>query len=155
MLRVASFREQAKGWWFNRELTTLKPEPDTGFVFVPADAISVDPMEPSRSYVQRGRRLYNPATQSYKFTQEIKVQIIRNVPFGELPPSAAAFIGLTAVLAFQKTFDADSNKTKLLMNDLRDAYVTMNSEHIRAQDVNLLYRHSAQITYNEIGLTRR
>jgi hypothetical protein len=46
------------------------------------------------------------------------------------------------VQSFQRSYDADTGKMKQIGTDLRDAYVTLNAEHIRNADVNLLRRAS-------------
>lgn len=149
-LRVANHREQAKGWWFNKEIVTLTPDVN-GFIFTPTDAISVDPVTPSNAFVQRGRRLYNPATTAYVFTLPVECKLIRLVAFDELPPSAASYIGLSAVLVFQRSYDADPQKTKDLTLDMRQAYTTLNAEHIRNQNVNMLDKPSTAALNNRLG----
>lgn len=149
-LKVASWREQAKGWWFNKEVVTLSPDND-GFILTPADAISVDPLKPDKLFVQRGRRLYNVEESSYKFDKEVKCNIIRSIPFEDLPPSAAAYIAQCAVLEFQTSYDADEQKTRRIERHVREALAALNTEHIRNQQVNLLYRPSVQYHLNRLG----
>lgn len=149
-LKVASWREQAKGWWFNKETVTLAPDAD-GYIMTPADAISVDPVSPSNEFVQRGRRLYNPSTTSYKFTASVECKLIRSVPFEDLPPSAAAYVAQCAILAFQTSFDADPGKVREIKQSRADALMALNAEHIRNQQVNLLYRPSMQAKLGFIG----
>lgn len=146
ILRVASYREQAKGWWFNRERVTLAPDPVSKNILVPADAISIDPLAPSDHFVLRGRRLYNPKTTSYSFTSPIVCKLVRFLEFTDLPPTAAAYISLSAVLQFQRDYDADPQKTKLLMIDLQSAYKDLNAEHTRNMQTNM-FTDSASIRY--------
>lgn len=154
-LRTISAREQAKGWWFNKELVTLQPDVASQDIFVPADALSVDPVDPYTHLVQRGRRLYDPRSTTFKFTAEVPVKLIRLVPFEDLPPSAAAYIGVSAVLVFQKSYDADSNKMKQLMMDRAEALTALNAEHIRSMNVNLLGRRSTSELMDNLGISPR
>lgn len=151
-LKTANNREQAKGWWFNTERVTLSPDAATGFIMVPNDALSIDPMDGS-NYVQRGRRLYNPRTQSYIFTQPITCKLIRKIPFEDLPPSAASYIGLSAVLLFQRNYDADTNKTRDIGREVGDAYITFNSEQIRNVNANLMLSRSMLTKLHSLGMT--
>jgi hypothetical protein len=151
MLKVASAREQAKGWWFNIETVTLAPDPDTGQIFVPADSLSVDPTSPYLYYVQRGRRLFDPGTSSYTFSAPVECKVVRSVPFEDLPPPAAAYIGLSAVLAFQRSYDADGQKTRDIKEDLRSALMDLNAEHIRNVGVNMLNNKSVLEKMNRLG----
>lgn len=152
-LRVASYREQAKGWWFNKELVTLTPDPVTGKVLVPADAITVDPEAPYNHYVQRGRYMYDPRKSSTKFSEPIPTRLTRNIPFEDLPPTAAAYIGVSAVLAFQRSYDADPQKTADLKQDLARALIDLNAEHTRSINANLLNNPSVQAKVFSLGST--
>lgn len=154
-LRVASYREQAKGWWFNKETVVLQPDVATQEIFVPGDCISVDPTDPFTNLVQRDRRLYDPSKTTFKFTVNVPVNMTRYVEFQDLPPTAAVYIGQCAVLMFQKSYDADPNKTKLLMMDKQEALMALNSEHIRNADVNLLNKASTAERMANLGFTAR
>lgn len=152
LLRTTSFREQAKGWWFNKELITLSPDAD-GNIFTPADAISVDAVDVRNNLVQRGRRLYDPSKTTYTFTTGVACKLLRNIPFTDLPPSAQAYIGSSAVLRFQIAYDADPVKTRSLKEDVGAALVTLNAEHTRNMDVNLLRRASTLGLANQLGFS--
>lgn len=150
-LRRVSSREQAKKWWFNTEIATLTPDPENGSIYIPADALSVDPVQPSNEFVVRGRRLYNPNTGSYAFTKEVECRIIRKVEFDDLPETAAAFIAATAVRDFCRAYDGDKNKMDALDRERREAYITLNSEHIRNSNTNLLRKPSTAALANALG----
>lgn len=151
-LDVASWREQAKGWWFNREEITLGPDAD-GFIITPMDALSVDPIIPTNNFVMRGRRLYNPKTSTYVFAPgtEFKCLLIRNIPFEDLPPNAASYIGAFAVLDFQVEYDSDKAKTEKLTAARNAAFVQLNKEHIRNTNANLLTKGSTAERINSLG----
>lgn len=142
-LNTQSWRVQAKSWWFNKEVTTLSPDP-SGNLFLPDDTISVDPVDKSAAYVQRGKRLYQPfasaSVDKFVFTSPVVCWLVRRVPFDELPAPAQAVISLSARLDFQLLYDADPNKVALLQQDLRMAQIELNTEHIRNKGVNLLDR---------------
>jgi hypothetical protein len=156
-LDISSAREQAKGWWFNKEIITLQPDVTTNEILVPGDCLSVDPLDPNRHLIQRGRRLYDPSMGSYKFNSGTSIQcrLVRFIPFEDLPPTAAVYIGQSAVLMFQKAYDADPQKTANLKQDLREAYVAFNAEHIRNMQVNLLGRPSTAALLGGLGITPR
>lgn len=141
-LRVANMREQAKAWWFNKELVKLTPDEVTGHITLPGDTIRVDPTDESLNYVARGRRLYQPyasaATDKYKFDRPVECWLVRLLPFDELPPTAQNLVAVAAVLDFQKDYDADRAKVDQYQTDYRNAYVALNSEHIRNVNANRL-----------------
>lgn len=150
-LRTASNREQAKGWWFNREQVTLSPDPQSNFIYVPEDTISVDPVSQWTHLVQRGRRLYDPLGAGYSIGKRVQVTLLRFIPFEELPPPAAAYISLCTQQDFQRGFDADRMKVEQILIDKREAYKTLRAEDIRNVGVNLLYRPSTLAKMNALG----
>lgn len=153
ILSRVNTREQAKKWWFNTEITTLTPDPENGSIYQPADAISVDPVQPSNEFVVRGRRLYKPGSGSYVFSQPVECRIIRKVKFEDLPETAAAFIAATAVRDFCRSYDGDKNKMDALERERREAYTTFNSEHIRNSNTNLLRKPSTMYLAQSLGYT--
>lgn len=142
MLRIANSREQAKGWWFNRERVILSPDPQTNFIYVPTDTISVDPVSQWTHLVQRGRRLYDPRGAGYAIGKRVIVTLIRLIPFEELPAPASAYISLCTQRDFQKAYDADRMKVEQILMERNEAYVTLRAEDIRNAGVNLLYKPS-------------
>lgn len=150
-LRIANGREQAKGWWFNRETLTLTPDPQSNFIYIPEDTISVDPSSQWTHLVQRGRRLYDPLGAGYAIGKQISVTLIRLIPFEELPPPAAAYISLCAQRDFQKAFDADRMKVEQIYQERQEALITLRAEDIRNAGVNLLYKPSTLARMHALG----
>lgn len=138
-LRVANAREQAKSWWFNREQVTIQPDPDTGFTYVPGDTLSIDPVSSWTHLVQRGRRLFDPSGKGYKIGKAVTVNLVREIPFEDLPTMAQAYISLAAQEDFQKDYDADRLKYEQIMSQKREAFLVLRAEDIRNAGVNLLY----------------
>lgn len=147
-LRVVNMREQAKAWWFNKEITTLVPDVESGHITLPGDTIRIDPTDESLNYVQRGNKLYqataSAATDKYKFTRPVQCALIRLLPYDELPPAAQDYIATSAVLHFSKSFDADANRIAELKDERREAYTVLNAEHIRNVNANRLRSPSMQ-----------
>jgi hypothetical protein len=147
-LRAANMREQAKGWWFNKELTKLNPDATSGYISIPADTIRLDPTDESLNYVQRGNKLYQPyadsATDKFKFTQPVACWLTRLLAFEDLPVTAQDFVRVSAVLDFQKDFDGDPQRKQDLKDEYKAAYITLNSEHIRNVNANRLRNPSLQ-----------
>lgn len=157
-LATVSAREQSKSWWFNRELTDLVPDIH-GHIYLPNDTLRVDPQQETLHYVQRGRRLYKPyepsSANKYVFTQAVRCWLVREVPFEDLPTSAQMVVSLSAQLDFMKDYDADIQKYQQVSNTLREARITLNSEHTLNVDVNILRRRGGVYGgRTEVGVTR-
>lgn len=157
VLNTASAREQAKSWWFNKELTDLVPDAQ-GHIYLPLDVLRVDPQYTNLNYVQRGRRLYKPyetsAADKYKFKERVRCWLLREIPFEELPVPAQHVVSYSAQLDFMKAYDADQNKVQQVAMLYRETMLTLNAEHTRNTDVNLLRRRGGVYGgRTEIGVT--
>lgn len=140
ILSRVNIREQARGWWFNKESVVINPNADT-FYYLPADTIGLvvgdDGNEPWMS--SRGRRIYDNRIGAYHTgTKPITVQLIRNVPFDELPFTAASMIRDATVLHYTQNFDGDAQKVSVANGMYNDARTECNAEHIRAVRANML-----------------
>ena len=138
LLREATSRVQAQGWWFNREVVELQPDTYTGHIAIPDDYLSVDPSDREQRYSERGRRLYNMDTQEVVFDRPVKVSLVRRVPFEDLPWSAQDLIRAATLIRFVESYDADETRIQQTQLDYRRAYQACNTEHTRFIQANLL-----------------
>lgn len=127
--KMARVSVGGKQWWFNTDRVTLQTANDS-FVYAPQDAVAVTPINRADLSL-RGRRLYNRMESTYSVRGPIQCWVIRDIPYEELPVPAQVLILHTAVLAFQKNYDADEAKTVKIERQRMDAYLTLNAEHIR------------------------
>jgi hypothetical protein len=127
---------QADGWWFNMEELTLTPSPIDDAIYLPNDCLSV--RTPTRNLVKRGNRIYNLEGGSYEFDSTLDVEMIREVEFEDLPEIAATYISKKAILGFQTDYDGDVTKAKLLHDEIRQAFIGINTAHTRNRTANFL-----------------
>lgn len=152
-LKTVNMREQAKGWWFNKELVRLPHDPVTGYVNIPADTINVDPANPWTHLVQRGRRLYDPQRdEGYRIGRPVVCTLIRKLAFDELPSLMQTYVSYRTQQEFQKNYDADRVKADQITKSAQEAYLVLRAEHIRNQGANLLYRPGVAGRMNALGL---
>jgi len=136
ILNTVNREFQARGWWFNREELTIEPGALDGGLYLPGDAISVRTED--RNIVQRYRRLYNLDGGTYVFTESQDVVILRLVPFEHTPELYAGYAAAEATLRFQKRYDGDSQKTRDLEKELKDARVAAMSEETTQVKANFI-----------------
>lgn len=158
IIATASTREQAKSWWFNRELTDLVPDP-SGFIYLPNDVLRVDPLATGLNYVQRGRRLYKPyepsSANKYVFRDRVRCWLVRELPFEDLPIPAQQAVSFSAQLEFVKAYEADQAKVNDLKQQYARALIDLNAEHVRNLGVNILHRRGGVYGgRTEIGVVR-
>lgn len=140
-LDSASDTIQADGWWFNMEDLDLIPNPTDSSVYLPNDCLSV--RTPKYNLVKRGNRIYNLTGGTYVFTESsLPLELIRLVPFEDLPEIAAAYIANQAILDFQADYDGDTAKARQLSIKLAQSKVAAETAHIRNRRRNLLHSNS-------------
>jgi tail tube protein len=133
----ANRRIQADGWWFNMEDVTLTPNPVDSALYLPNDCLSV--RTDKYNLVKRGNRVYNLTGGTYVFTQsQLKVELIREVAFEDLPEIAASYIAAVAILKFQTDYDGDTAKGRQLANEVQTTHIAINVAHTRSRKSNLL-----------------
>lgn len=138
VLRQANAREQAAGWWFNREVVKLYPDTTTKHITTPADMLSIDPADREKRYTERGRRLYDLATQSVLFDDPVEVAIIRLIPFRDLPWAGQDLVGAATAARFVESYDADEYRIQQTQTDYVRAFRACNIEHVRFSRPNVL-----------------
>lgn len=144
-------RTQDRGWWFNTEAASYTPNPD-GHIYLPGDCIkwqsgvrSKDMLVRSQAkpwIVQRGRQLYDTRTQSYVLTDTVVGEIIREIPFADLPSTINDLIAIETVLTFQSNFDADNSRRQELTQRWAIAKADANAENVRQLAVNMIANNS-------------
>lgn len=139
---------QAPGWWFNLEALTLQPTASTGYVQLPGDCLkwesgvrSSDTLVRSQAkpwFVQRGTRLYDTRTNSYEINESVTGEIVRLVPFEELPSVVNEYVAAATVLRFQSGFDGDTQRRAELTQRYTLARSEARAENIRQLRVNFI-----------------
>jgi Tail tubular protein len=149
-MKTTNTQEQAKGWWFNTDYVTLTPDPNTKFIYVPADAINVNPDDDGSAWVIRGRRLYDRFQSTYEFASDVSVYLVRELPFDDLPMLANHMIAARTVLDFQNDYDGDADKYNKLGGAYQQVFTTLRAEHIRQVKANMLNNPSVMKTLRQI-----
>lgn len=155
VLRMVNLGEQAKEWWFNKELVTLAADPQSKYIYIPADAISVDPVDTTKNYVMRGRRLYDTARARYEFDEtSLQCNLVRLLPYEDLPSLMQTYISICCQVKFQKDYDGDVTKASTLAAEWKLAWMALNAEAIRCVSANLLNTPSFQRKLRDVSGTQ-
>lgn len=134
-LDLCQRRILSRGFWFNEETRTLTPDA-YGIITVPNDMLELrNPRGASVLYNKRGDKVYNRSQGTYLFDGPIKVNLLVNLDFDDLPILAAEYIGAVAVHEFQTDFDADPQKMRELEKRKTAAWAAFNAEDIRQRAV--------------------
>lgn len=122
--------EMHRQWWFNTDQITLSAAADSGFVYVPADAIAVNVYDRT-GLTLRGRRLYDTFKSTYALKGTFHAEVVRDLPFEDLPVTAQLLVQHATVLRFQINYDADESKTSKQSALYDRQYRLLNAEHTR------------------------
>ena len=139
-----------RGWWCNREVVTLTPDPDTGRITVPQDTLSIIPTAQTRKLAQRGSQLYDPVNATFDIGESVQVDVTLDIEFDDLPENAKSYIAAKAVEQFNKDNEGDTIKLREAQNTVRETYVLLSAEDIRQSRVNLFNRTSTAVRINRI-----
>ena len=150
---------QQRGWWFNTEFVTLRPDALSGFIYVPQDTITANPVtRPTGSYkkhyIQRGRRLYNTDDNTYIFSDDVEVKLTRYIPFEDLPVYAQKAVSVLTSRRFQQAYDADGRRDQQLLVDSQVALQYLEQEDIRIRKPNLLNKSTTARSLSRIAVGR-
>jgi hypothetical protein len=140
ILGHASREVQLVGWhWNTEEDFPLLPN-QSQEILLPSNTLKVDTTGTSQGsdLVQRGRRLYDRVSHSYEFSAPVKVRIVLNLAFEELPETARYLITIRSARQFQtRVLGADAS-TSYTAKDELDAMSSLRQEEADVGDFNML-----------------
>lgn len=116
------------GLWFNKYRTTLYPDSE-GYVAIPTTTISFLPT--SVNAVVRAGRLMNTDDHSYTWTNAVLGDITEDLPFEELPETAASAVMYGALVAAYVTDIGLESNVQVWQSEERAAIIRLNTEHLR------------------------
>ena len=147
-LEQATINEQMPGWWFNKEQIKLLPDVNGKYV-VPSDVIDLDIDSNPPWMSLRQNRIYNNALGDYHTgSSPLRANIIRLVPFDDLPVIARRMVKAAAVLLFQQSYDGDAAKIRDAETEYTMARNQMRVQHIRAVKATIGTRGYATVALN-------
>ena len=102
---------QSRGWWVNKDLdVTLAPSPVDSRILLPSNTLVVNPIDVRDRYVQRGNYLYNTEDNTFVFAGDVRVNLVVELPFEDLPEALQVYITRAATLEFAVVREGDQNK---------------------------------------------
>lgn len=124
-----------KGWWFNDFTVDLHPGV-TGEIEIPADTLSCTPLYSRYGIGRKGGKLFNVQEQSYTFTEPVRVRVVQDTDWEELPEAMQKWI-MYQVLIDQTVTDAGiTGETQLWEREMQEAKQQLLSEHLRTKRYN-------------------
>ncbi len=135
-LDAVSKEVQEHGWFFNTE-SSLRLLPDSnGFIQLPSNVLRVDDTNPS-GVTQRGLRLYDVTSHSFKFTKPVTVDVVVELSFEELPQAARSYIVYRAKRMFQADFMGEPTLVQSQSIEEREALMRLRQLESETGDFNI------------------
>jgi len=139
-IHLVSRSMQNKGWHWNTDQgLTLAASLPLGEVTLPPDTLRVDTVYPDGDLdvVSRGQRLYDRRNHTYQIGRSIKVDIVRFLPFAELPEAARWYTTVTAARMFQEKSVGSETLAKFTRDDEKKAWADLMHEESEVADYNV------------------
>lgn len=118
-----------RGWWFNVYQTTLYPDTE-GVIRAGTQTLSFVPDEPGAA-VLRGGVLFNPSTLTTVFSAPVSGEVTQDVPFDELPESAAVYVFYSALTEAYATDIGQTQELEVWARLAGQAWADLMAEHLR------------------------
>lgn len=136
-LRAKSRGLQSNGWSFNTdENFILNPEID-GRVPIPRNALNVDASE-NNDLVTRGSYFYDRVKHTFILKQNVKADIVRFLPWTDLPEYARQFVFTSVARTFQDQMLGDESLHQYTQEDEKAAWANFLDSEARNADLNVL-----------------
>ncbi len=110
---------QAEGWFFNREKDVVfTPDSGDSTITLDNDVLSCDSIDGHKDQVvARGLKLYDLKNNTYEFTSDVKVELVRFLAWDYLPEAARRYISIRASRVYQSRMLGSRELEALILRD--------------------------------------
>lgn len=139
LLRKVSREVQSRGWYWNtdRAVELAPGNPLPAPIAIPANALQVEPVDVLVQAVPRGAQLWDIGNNTFNFSASVRCDIIRLLPFEDIPEAARGFIMVRAARVFQDRRIGSTDANGFNKADEVQALVTLQSAEARQANFNL------------------
>ena len=141
MLDKISREEQTKGYYFNSDTDIDITLDGSGEYPIPDDIIRIDPVNPSYRYVQRSGKLFDQENQTNVLGiagETLKVNVIRDIDFEDLPETARAYFTKRAIRTYLSRYHGEPELMDLAREDELEARTAFYADNFESSDYNML-----------------
>lgn len=153
ILDETSKEVQSSGWHFNTERDiSLVGNLADGKITLDADILQVDHEGTDDiDLVQRGTSLFDRKNNTDVFTSEIKVTVVKELPWDSLPEQARRYITLRAARSLQSRLVGSRELEALILRDEFAAKANLETSDNRNADRTIFDNYD---TYSRVGINR-
>lgn len=144
ILNSVSREVQGQGWNFNREYELVMGPTLDGEIVIPNNVLRADATNTPDSYdlVQRGNRMYDKRNHTFKIKREVKLDLVVQLQFEELPEVARRYIAVKAARIFQDRVVGSDTLHGFNQQDEAQAYFELKEFESDVEDFNIMDNYS-------------
>lgn len=130
---------QSMGWNFNKELNKSFAQDSAGEIALPADILRADATlaANSKDLVQRGSKMYDKKKHTFTVSSSVKLDVVVQLDFTDLPEIAKRFITLRATRIFQDRIVGSATLHDFQMRDEQQALMELKEFDTSVEDHNI------------------
>jgi hypothetical protein len=147
---------QAEGWNFNREQRLEVSPTVAGEIVVPLNTLRADAslVTNSKDLVQRGSRMYDKQKHTYNIGEAVKLDLIIELDFTELPEVARRYIAIKSARVFQDRVVGSDALHSFTMQDEASAYFQLKDFELDTEDYNIMDNYDVYRVLDRTGYAR-
>ena len=156
MLANISKSVQGEGWHFNREEAFPVSPNVSGEVIIPSNTLRADASlaANSKDLIQRGTRMYDKKNHTYNIGETVKLDLIIELDFTELPEVARRYIAIKAARVFQDRVVGSDSLHGFTMQDEAAAYFQLKEFELDTEDFNIMDNYDVYRVLDRTGYAR-
>ena len=156
MLANISKSVQGEGWHFNREEAFPVSPNVSGEVIIPSNTLRADASlaANSKDLIQRGTRMYDKKNHTYNIGETVKLDLIIELDFTELPEVARRYIAIKAARVFQDRVVGSDSLHGFTVQDEAAAYFQLKEFELDSEDFNIMDNYDVYRVLDRTGYAR-
>jgi len=156
MLANISKSVQGEGWHFNREEAFPVSPNVSGEVIIPSNTLRADASlaANSKDLIQRGTRMYDKKNHTYNIGETVKLDLIIELDFTELPEVARRYIAIKAARVFQDRVVGSDSLHGFTIQDEAAAYFQLKEFELDTEDFNIMDNYDVYRVLDRTGYAR-
>jgi len=128
-IHAASRAVQHRGWSFNTDENSPLSRDSGNQIPVPLDALDIS-FEEGAGLTVRSGKVYNRTSNSFTFDADVTANIVRFLPFDDLPESAKQAVFIRAGLQFQAQTLVEDVLFRFTEAQLNEAMARLENDHV-------------------------
>ena len=147
---------QAEGWNFNREDGFSVSPSVAGEIVVPLNTLRADAslVANGKDLVQRGTKMYDKKNHTYNIGESVKLDLIIELDFTDLPEVARRYIAVKSARVFQDRVVGSDALHGFTMQDEAAAYFQLKDFELDTEDYNIMDNYDVYRVLDRTGYAR-